>query len=282
MTKYLMSVILSCNLFLLSCSGNKTENKQQSKNNRLTEWKFVRLISLDSISPIGIVAQNNFLWVSDVANNQIVKINLDGKQLNSIKGFQRPMHLDIDKNKIYVPEYTSDTIQIWDNGTKTTLSIKEKPDGIGGVSVKGKTIAIADFYNNRIILQQDKKTTIIGKEGHDDGELYYPTDVQITNNLIYVADAYNNRVQVFDWEGNHKQIIGWNEHIKVATGLKVTENQVFIADFEGDRVLIYSLYGKLLQILNNNFNQPTDIEIVGNTMYVVNFKGKSITIFENK
>ena len=282
MNKYVVLAILSCCIFLMSCSGNKTDDKQQPKSKQLTEWEFVKIISLDSISPIGIVAQNNFLWLSDVANSQIVKVNLDGKYINSIKGFQRPMHLDIYKNKIYVPEYTSDIIKIWDNGNKTTLSIKEKPDGIGGVSVNGKTIAIADFYNNRIILKQEDKTTIIGKEGHNDGELYYPTDVQIANNLIYVADAYNNRVQVFDREGNYKQIIGWNENIKVATGLKVTENQVFIADFEGNRVLIYNLYGKLLQILNSNFKQPTDIEIVDNTMYVVNFKGKSISIFENK
>ena len=117
---------------------------------------------------------------------------------------------------------------------------------------------------------------------HDDGELYYPTDVEMSDDLIYVADAYNNRVQVFDFEGNYVRMIGWNESIKVATGLKVTDSQVIVADFEGNRVLIYDLNGKLLQIVSGKFNQPTDIEIVNGTMYVVNYKGKAISILEKR
>ena len=131
-------------------------------------------------------------------------------------------------------------------------------------------------------MQQDNKVTIIGKEGHKNGELYYPTDVEISNDLIYVADAYNNRVQVFDLNGNYVRMIGWNEGIKVATGLKVTDLQVIIADFEGNRVLVYDLNGNLLQIISDKFNQPTDIEIVSNKMYVVNYKGKTISVFKKE
>jgi len=148
------------------------------------------------------------------------------------------------------------------------------------LAVDGNSVAIADFYNHRIILQQDDKVTIIGKEGHNDGELYYPTDVDIKKDLIYVADAYNNRVQVFDFEGKYVRMIGWNEGIKVATGLKVTDTQVIVADFDGNRVLVYDIYGKLLQTLIDKFNKPTDIELVDNNMFVLNYKGKTISVFE--
>ncbi|NDP28661.1 MAG: hypothetical protein GZ087_14755 [Flavobacterium sp.] len=66
------------------------------------------------------------------------------------------------------------------------------------------------------------------------------------------------------------------------TGLKVTHTQVIVADFEGNRVLVYDLKGKLLQILSDKFNQPTDIEIVNGKMYVVNYKGKTISVFETQ
>ncbi len=261
-------------LILISgCSENK------KKKQEVTSWKFSKEIRLEKISSIGIVTQGNFLWLSDVDNNRIVKIDLDGKIIESFDGFQRPMHIAIQKDKIYVPEYTSDTVKVIENGNISTFVLKENTDAIAGISIDGTTVAVADFYNHRIILQEDDKITIIGREGHNDGELYYPTDVAIKNDLIYVADAYNNRVQVFDLNGNYTRMIGWNEGIKVATGIKVTETQIIVADFEGNRVLVYDLNGKLLQILSDKFNQPTDIEIVSNKMYVVNYIGSSITVF---
>ena len=261
-------------LFVISgCSENK-KKKQEA-----TRLKFSKEIPLENISPIGIVAQGNFLWLSDVDNNRVVKIDLDGKIIESYDSFQRPMHIAIQKDKIYVPEYTSDSLKILEDGKVSTYKLKEKPDAISGVSIDGNIVAVADFYNHRIILPQDDKVTIIGKEGHNDGELYYPTDVEISNDLIYVADAYNNRIQVFDLKGNYVRMIGWNEGIKVATGLKVTGSQVIVADFEGNRVLIYDLNGNLLQILSDKFNQPTDIEIVNNKMYVANYKENSISVF---
>ena len=271
--------IISFFLGLLVISGCH-ENKK--KKQETTSWKFSKEIPLENVSPIGIVSQNNFLWLSDVDNNRVVKADLDGNILEAFDGFQRPMHMAIKEDKIYVPEYTSDSLKIIENGNVSTLELKENTDGIGGVSVFGNTVAIADFYNHRIILQQEDKVIILGKEGHDDGELYYPTDVEMSDDLIYVADAYNNRVQVFDFEGNYVRMIGWNESIKVATGLKVTDSQVIVADFEGNRVLIYDLNGKLLKIVSGKFNQPTDIEIVNGTMYVVNYKGKAISILEKR
>jgi DNA-binding beta-propeller fold protein YncE len=274
MKKVLKATIFLSAFLLFSCNENK------KKAEKFSEWKYTKTISLGDIAPIGIAAQDSFLWLSDVDNNRVVKIDLDGKIVKSFDGFQRPTHIAIQENKIYVPQYTSDTVNIIENGTVSVLALKEKTDAISGIAADGNNFAAADFYNNRILFQQDDKVTIIGKKGHNDGELNYPTDVAIKNNLIYVADAYNNRVQVFDLKGNYVRIIGWNENIKVATGIKVTDTQVIVADFDGNRVLIYDLNGKLLQIISDKFNQPTDIEIINNTMYVINYKGKTISIFK--
>lgn len=278
MNKSAITVALFGLLLFFSCTGN--QKKTEQKIEPVAEWKFVKKIQLENISPIGIVAQGNFLWLSDVDNNRVVKIDRDGKIIESFDGFQRPMHIAIQHNKIYIPEYTSDTLKILENGKVSIYKLKEKPDAIGGVSVNDNTVAIADFYNHRVLLQKGDKSTIIGKEGHNDGALYYPTDVEIYNNLIYVADAYNNRVQVFDLIGNYVRMIGWNDGIKVATGIKVTDSQVIVADFDGNRILVYNHSGKLLQTLEGKFNQPTDITVVNDTIYVVNYKGHSVVVFE--
>jgi DNA-binding beta-propeller fold protein YncE len=274
---YFVLVLLVLILFL-NCSEDKKKTPQIGE--QVIEWKFSREIKLDSISPLGIVAQGDFLWLSDVDNNRILKIDVKGNIIEKHDGFQRPMHITINDHKIYIPEYISDTVKILESGNVSAYQLNEQPDAIGGVAVDGNTVALADFYNHRIILQKENNTIIIGKEGHNDGELYYPTDVDIKNDLIYVADAYNNRVQVFDLKGKYVRMIGWNENIKVATGLKVSDTQVIVADFDGNRILVYNLSGKLLQILTDKFNQPTDIEIEGNTMFVVNYKEKTITVFE--
>jgi len=257
------------------------ENQSNTKKSTpIKQWQFVKEIPLKDIAPIGIAAQGNFLWLSDVANNRVVKINLEGKIISQFTGFERPMHIAIQGDKIYIPTYTTDSVKILENGNISNYIIHQQPDAVSGVAVNGNTVAITDFYNNRIILQQGDKTSIIGKKGHGDGELYYPTDVAIYNKLIYVADAYNNRVQVFNFNGKYVKMIAWNEHINVASGLKVTANQIIVTDFEGNRVLIYNHKGNLLQILSTQFNHPTDVEVVDNKMYVVNYKGKNISLYQ--
>lgn len=259
-------------ILLLSCSEKKTQPL----------WKFSNEIPLGNISPIGIVKQNDFLWLSDVDNNRIVKINIEGKIIEEYDGFERPMHIAIQNDKIYIPEYISDKLSVLENGNVTTYSLNEQPDAMGGVAVEGDWLAVADFYNHRIILQKDNIATIIGKEGHNDGEFYYPTDVDIEKDLIYVADAYNNRIQVFDFEGNYVKMIGWNDNIKVATGVKVTDTQVVVADFEGNRVLIYDHNGKLTQTILDKLNKPTDIEVLNNNMYILNYSNNTISIYKLK
>lgn len=256
-------------IFLLfaSCQGNE-------------QWKFSKEIKLNDIQPIGIDFEKGNLYLSDVKNNRLVQVNLDGKITKEYDSLQRPMHFSIDDGKIYVPEYLTDQIKILIDGKTEKLALPDTLDAPSGVAVKAGDIAVADFYNHRIILQINGKSTHIGKEGHGKGELYYPTDVEIFNDKIYVADAYNNRVQIFNKQGESLQIIGDKDIINTATGIAITDKNIFLTDFENNRILIYDSLGKRNQILTENLNKPTDIFLSGNTMYVANYKGQSVVVFE--
>lgn len=274
MNKILFAATFIGTLLFLGCS------EYQKKKEPKKEWKFIKELQLQDISPIGIVAQNNFLWLSDVDNNRVVKINIEGKMIEEYSGFERPMHIALYNGALYIPEYTSDTIQILKNGNTSAFKLKEQPDAIGGIAFDSSTIAVADFNNHRIILQQGESAVTFGKEGHGEGELYYPTDVAFFAGKIYVADAYNNRIQVFDKQGNSLQIIGDKDGINVATGLEVANNQLFVTDFEGNRVLVYDLKGNLLQTFSENLHKPTDIAIIENIMYAVNYEGQSVAVYQ--
>lgn len=243
------------------------------------KWVFLEEISLNDITPIGLIATDQHFWLSDVANNRIVKTDLKGNIIEEYAGFERPMHIALYQSKVYVLEYTTDALKVLIDGKTETLSLDEKPDAPSSVAVSEKGIAIADFYNHRVLFQANGSTTIIGKEGHNPGELYYPTDVEIYDGKIYVADAYNNRVQVFDQVGNFLQIIGETDGIQVATGIHFANQSLFVTDFEGNRILIYDLNGNLKQILHDYLNQPTDVYIHLDKMFVSNYGSNSILIF---
>lgn len=266
MNRFLIVLVFS--LLLFSC-------EKESKT-----WTFDRKIELPSKAhPLALAKTGNDLWFSDPDQFRLLKIDLSGIVLDSIVGIERPMNIGFNKGKLYVPEFLTDTIWVFENGKKSAFALNAKPEAPAGLDVKGDTIAVADFYNNRIILQINGQVSFIGKEGHDSGELYYPIDVKIQKDKIYVADAYNNRVQVFDLKGRLIQVLGQQDGLNVTSAIDLKGNSIAVTDQENSRVLIFNIDGSLCQILKSNINYPTDVLFDGNTLYIANFKENSISVY---
>jgi DNA-binding beta-propeller fold protein YncE len=181
------------------------------------------------------------------------------------------MHIDAFEEVLYVPQYGSDNIATFSNGIQGSIVLKDSLDAPAGIAVLGKERAIADFYNNRILYFNGSEWISIGKEGKGNGEFYYPTDVQITAENIWVADAYNNRVQVFDKRGNFLKMLGQDQKMNAATGIYISENEVFVTDFENNRVLVMDFEGQLKQVLKESVQKPTDILMMHGNLYVINY-----------
>ena len=255
-------------------------NFTMSCKNEAKEWSYVKTIDLGKTTPIGLTAMEGHLWVADGDNNQLIHLDSEGKVLFKEEGFERPMHIASDGKSIYVPEYSKDQITIFKGKERSKLNLVDSLDAPAGIHIEDGQLAIADFYNHRILFSNYGNWISFGKEGKADGEFYYPTDVHIAHQKIYVADAYNNRVQVFDYKGNHLQTIGKTEKMNAATGIYVSQSQVFVTDFEHDRILIYDLEGKLLQEISEGLDKPTDILIENKTLYIANYKGKNLMVYK--
>ena len=258
--------ILIC-AFLFSCSSEK-------------DWTFSEKIELpEDIRPLGLTWKGDQFWISDPDNNRILLISYQGQVLDSVINLNRPMHITSYGEIVYIPNFTSDTITAFENEELRSIQIEDSLDAPASIAMLDKTMAIADFYNHRVLLLEGGKITQIGSEGRSDGLLYYPTDVSLTKDRVVLADAYNNRVQIFDRTGQFIKVIGWQENIQVATGVEVYGKEIFVTDFYGNRVLIYSFEGVLLDTLTNHFNKPTDVLISNEEMYVPNYGENTITIF---
>jgi len=247
-----------------------------------SSWQLTKTIDLDTITPIGLAIEGASLWVADGDNNRVVHLSLNGEIKKAYEGFERPMHLAVKGNTVFIPEYGADQITKFDGKTKKTLVLQDSLDAPAGISLWEQEYAIADFYNHRILYFNGTETITFGEEGKTEGLFYYPTDVQLTKDKIFVADAYNNRVQVFDKKGQFIKVIGTEEKMNAATGLGVSETQLFVTDFENDRVLIYNLEGTLQQIIEEGLEKPTDVFIDKNLLYIANYKGKNLMVYNHK
>jgi DNA-binding beta-propeller fold protein YncE len=265
-------IILVFSLLLFSCK--EEEDKK---------WTFEQKIELpEKARPLALAKTGDDIWFSDPEQFRLLKIDTIGNVIDSIVGIKRPMNIDFNKGKLYVPEFLTDTIWVFEDGKKSSLSLNAKPQAPAGLNVKGDTIAVADFYNHRVILQINGQVSFIGKEGHDRGELYYPIDVKIKGEKIYVADAYNHRVQVFNFNGKVLNVIGEQDGINVASAIALNKGGFAATDQENSRVLIYDLNGELKQILTENINYPTDVLFDGNRLFITNFKENSIAFYTLK
>lgn len=269
-------IVLFVGLGFLSC---KEEQKEMS-------WQHTKVIALDGVHPIGIAQGKTGLWLSDGDKNRVVLINQEGSIEQTIDSLDRPMHIDATGDVLMIPQYGNDeVIIIEDNGSQFPVRIKDSLDAPAGVSFIGDEVAIADFYNNQIHYSKkgfsidDDSVITFGKEGKADGDFYYPTDVQITKNNIWVADAYNNRVQVFDKKGNHIKTIGQDQKMNAATGIYVSEDSLFVTDFENNRVLVFDLEGIFKQELKTGISKPTDILLVADTLYITNYKEGNLSVY---
>lgn len=276
--KYIYSVVALLAFVCVSCAEKHTENQEQESPK---SWQLSKTIDIDGINPIGMTITDDGLWLSDGDHNRLVLIDREGKIQRTIDSLERPMHIASEGKTLFVPQYGNDEIAVIGDPEMRVLPLTDSLDAPAGVSSYGKEKAIADFYNHRILYTGDGESYIsFGKEGKAPGDFYYPTDVQITSDKIWVADAYNNRIQIFDKQGTFLKVIGADQKMNAATGIFVSDTEVFITDYENNRVLVFDHEGVLQQKITNGINNPTEMILDQGQLYVTNFRTSKLLVFD--
>ncbi|MBU6298940.1 MAG: 6-bladed beta-propeller, partial [Alphaproteobacteria bacterium] len=108
------------------------------------------------------------------------------------------------------------------------------------------------------------------RKGHFAGDFIYPTDAALAGNGdLFIADAYANRIQVFDrggkfltkWGGPFAIGIpgGFNGWFRVAISLAFgSKGDLFVADFYNDRIQKFSANGIFLTSFGHKGASPGD------------------------
>ncbi len=126
-----------------------------------------------------------------------------------------------------------------------------------------------------------------GKKGTNAGEFREPTGIALSTDEVFVSDARNARIQVFDLTGKFKREFGntgtKNQKLGRPMNLAIHANELYVADYFNDKIKIYSLSGDFKRSVGGSgdqpgeFNAPAGIDVADNgDIYIADFYNQRI------
>ena len=127
-----------------------------------------------------------------------------------------------------------------------------------------------------------------GKGSVKEGMLFlsYGVAVDYQTGNIYVSEVYNNRVQVFDSNGEYLYKFG--DKMNYPYSIAISENRVFVSQYRTNCVLVHDLNGTLITqlglIRESQFEHPIGIAIneTNGDIYVCDRDNNRIQIFSKE
>lgn len=162
-------------------------------------------------------SQAGRLYVTDTLRHNIVVLDAGGERLFEFGGrgtgdgeFNYPSHLTLAGGRLYVNDTMNFRLQAFDLDGNFISSFGSHGDGTGdfaqpkGIGVDGEGhIYVVDALFNRVQIFDEGGALLLafGGDGGEPGEFWLPSGMSIANDRIYVADSYNQRVQIFQFLG---------------------------------------------------------------------------------
>ncbi len=200
------------------------------------------------------------------------------------------------QGQLLVTDARNSNVQLFDKNTgrfiRSFYGAKgeefEKPEGIA-VDASGN-IFVAD-YSNGLIKKYDKNYAHLktfSDYGVDPGENMESEFMTIYQDRLYLADQGNNRVDVFDLDGNFLFLLGDKNQLDNPQAVKSTpEGDIYVVDLGNDKLLHFDKDGALLRQfgekgkLPGKFDKPVGLALDdrGN-IYVSEAHNNRIQVFD--
>lgn len=164
--------------------------------------------------PTGITILNNNLYCIDTKHHFVNCFNLKGDKLFSFgkRGtangeFNFPTHITNDGNNLYIVDALNFRVQILTEKGEFISTFGNHGDGGGdfskpkGLAIDKKNrVFISDvmFDNIQIFSKIGEFLYFFGEPGKETGQFWMPSDIDVFNSKIFVADTYNKRIQIFN------------------------------------------------------------------------------------
>lgn len=130
------------------------------------------------------------------------------------------------------------------------------------------------------------KTEWVGKPT---GLLSQPNDATVVGNNVYVVDTGNNRIQVFDQDGNFKfawgQAGAGNGQFNSPLGIDSEGNRIYVADQLNHRIQVFDLNGQFVGKFGTQgtglqqFTYPRGVAINNNVVYIADAGNNRVDVW---
>ncbi len=228
------------------------------------------------------VSADGSRFVADTENSRIEKFDADGQFLSQFgtTGIEtgelnRPHGIAADKSgNIFVTDSSrhrllkfnpeGQFVQEWmgpEVGFYGPRDIAFAPDG---------RLYIVDQGRTRIVVLDPSTGSFNewGTSGSEEGQFSGPTGIAVSDNLVFVADTGNERIQVFDLDGKfifQWSVPQWEKHDLHFPDIAVDKlgKRVFVTNGPKNEVLVFTTEGELIESIEpeppNSLDNPSSI-----------------------
>ncbi len=220
-------------------------------------------------TPYGIaVDSKGNTYVADGKVGAIFIFNTETKDLTMIKHGVQARFGDIiglaidDSDRLFVSDTKLHRVLVFDKNHKVEGTIGDGMIDPGGMAIdnENRFLYVADAALDQVLVYDADKLTLIRKigtagKGHtltEPGQFSVPTNVAVdADGNLYVSDTYNNRIEIFDADGNFIRAFGKAGDrpgtFSRPKGIAVdVDGHVWVADAVQDRVQCFTPEGQLL------------------------------------
>lgn len=183
-------------------------------------------------------------------------------------------------------EATNEGTNAFDGGHGTDPGRFNEPMGVA-IGTEGDFF-ISDRLNHRVqkFAADGAFLSAWGELGNGPGEFREPHDLAADDQFLYVADTWNQRVQVFDWHGTFLFEIKDAPPLSSPRGIYARHGRIYVADSGNGVGRVFDRSGKLLLTLGEKGTGPGKImepvDVVADSkgrIYLLNSGNNRIDIF---
>ena len=159
-----------------------------------------------------------------------------------------------------------------------------------GMANNGTHIFFGGLGTVTIVDSDLDQVDILGSYGSGDGQLDNAMDIAVNETHIFVADAGNNRISIFDLAGNFVSNFGssgtGDYNFNWPAGIAVNDEFIIVVDQGNDRIQIFDHAGNFIRSIGSpgseegQFDSPFGIDADDKYIFIADTGNNRVQIFD--